>query len=321
MRIGYYMMWPKGSLHSGGNVIGDELHGEAMCRALRKLEGVESADLYAPNVPPPPGLDVMVYLNESPIERSWARRHVAYMQNAYPDGSEAALRRMQAARPDGFAFISRRLLEMHLADGGHGIFLPFGVDTSVFYPREPSAELAHEVAYVGSDIKGEERTTRYLLPALRHGLGLYGNWKLPRFKLRFWRRWTRTRSYQRRLAAVERGKIPQEDVPVLYSSAKVNLNFTAQDCVDWDVITLRTFEVLACKGFLISDRVEAAVHELPGCLVLTEGGDALSEQIAYYLARPEERRAIAEKGYRWATANATIESRMKTLLGYLRSLA
>jgi spore maturation protein CgeB len=319
MRIGFYMRWPKGSLGRAGNVLGDELYAEAMCRTLRAAPEMEHADLYAPNHPPDRALDVMVYLNDTPVERAWARRHVYYVQNAYADGSEHALRRFQAAGADGFAFISRKLLAMHREDGGDGLFLPFGVETSVFRPCPPSEEYAFDVAYVGGDIKGEVRTTRFLLPAARFSLGLYGNWALPRYNL--WLRFFRTPPYRRALARVARGKIPQEAVPTLYSSARVILNVTAQDCVDWDVITLRTFEVLACRGFLVTDRVDAAVEALPGGVVFTEGGDDLVEKIAYYLERPDERRAIAEAGFRYTMAHATIERRMVELLEFLRALA
>jgi spore maturation protein CgeB len=319
MRIGFYMQWAKGSLGRAGNVIGDELYAEAMCRTLRGMPGVEHAELYAPGHRPDRDLDMMVYLNDTPVERGWARRHAYYVQNAYAGGSEHALRRFQAAGADGFAFISRKLLEIHRATGGDGIFLPFGVETSVFRPCPPSREYDFDVAYVGGDIKGEARTSRYLLPAARFRLGLYGNWALPRYNL--WLRWFKTPAYRRRLAGIARGKLPQEAVPTLYSSARVNLNVTAQDCVDWDVITLRTFEVLACKGFLVTDRVAAAAEALQGGVVFTEGGDDLVEKVAYYLARPEERRAVAEAGFRYTIAHATIERRMLELLRYLKAIA
>jgi spore maturation protein CgeB len=320
VKVGFYMKWPKGSLERRGNVIGDELYAESMCRALRTLDGVEGAELYAPNAPPPPGLDVLVYLNDTPPERGWARRHVLYVQNAYGDGSDAIVARLRAARYDGYAFISNKLLGLHRAAGHEGIFLPFGVETSVFRPMPPSPDLAWDVAYVGNDIKGKDRTERYLMPAVEHRLGLYGNWALKRHGLKVWRRWTRHHAYQRRLEGLSQGKIPQERVPVLYSSAKVNLNVTIQDCVDWDVITLRTFEVLACRGFLVTDRVEVAERELAGCVVFTDGGDDLRDKLRHYLAHEEERRAIAEAGHRWVLANATVESRVATLHAYLRSL-
>ena len=179
MNIGFYIQWNKGSLSAReGNVLGDELIGESMCRVLRKMTGVDSCELYAPNNLPRRSLDVMVYLNETEPMPQWARRHFLYMQNAYSTGSEKALENYQRRNYDGYAFISSRLLQMHKATGLHGIFLPFGVETDLFQPHAPDPRYACEVAYVGSDIKGRVRSERYLYPASGFDFALYGNWRL-----------------------------------------------------------------------------------------------------------------------------------------------
>jgi spore maturation protein CgeB len=314
LEIGLYIRWPKGSLHSRGNVIGDELHAEGMLRALRKFPDIQDCALYAPNHLPSRKLDVMIYLNDTPPDERWARKHILYMQNAFGEGSYKILESFRKMNFDGYAFISQKLLDIHRREGYSGIFLPFGVDTSVFHPRAREDRYAFEVSYVGNDIKGEERSNVYLLPATRFRFGLFGNWRTQKL---LWR----NRPYQRVFAKISRGKIPQEDVPKLYSSTLINLNCTAQDCVDWDVITLRTFEVLACRGFLITDRVPATERELKDCVVFTDGGPDLEEKIAHYLERPDEQERIARNGYDYAIRFATIESRMATLLDYLKGIA
>jgi spore maturation protein CgeB len=315
MNIGCYIHWPKGSLNSKGNVLGDELIGESMCSALRRMKGVGSCELYAPNNLPECCLDVMIYLNDTPPNDVWAKKHLLYMQNAYGDGSDRALSRLQQRRYDGYAFISNKLLELHRRDGYSGIFLPFGVDTDLFSPHQVDLRYECDVCYVGSDIKGRERSEKYLWPAAGYNFALYGNWRL-QYRFQFWK----NLMYQKEFAGLSRGKIPQEDVPLLYSSAKITLNCTAQDCVDWDVITLRSFEVLACKGFLITDRVPVAERELNDCVVFTDGGEDLREKIAYYLERPKERQRIATNGFEYVLRNATITSRMETLMTYLKEL-
>jgi spore maturation protein CgeB len=313
MKIGFYIQWPIGSLTSKGNVIGDELHAEGMKKSLMLL-GVESCDIYAPNHLPQTKLDVMVYLNETKPQRQWAHKHVAYMQNAFGEGSDKALINIQQMEFDGYAFISNKLLQIHQRSGLHGIWLPFGVDTELFHPAEMGQEYSHDVTYVGNDIKGESRTLLYIHPATKFDFGLYGNWQLsPRYRLMFWK----VRPYQREFALLTRGKIPQQDVPLLYSRSRINLNCTAQDCVDWDVVTLRTYEVLACKGFLITDRVPSAERELKDCLVFTEGGKDLEDKIRYYLTRPTERERIAQNGYEYVLKNATSKVRMANFLDYL----
>jgi spore maturation protein CgeB len=323
MRVGFYIKYPTGSLaRSKGNVVGDELYAESLCRALLRSTSVKDAAVYGPNQRPSSRLDVMVYMNDSAPEHSMARLHMLYLQNAYGEGCDKKLRELHARPYDGYAFISHRLLELHRSSGRAGIFLPFGVDLDLFSPRSKQERYSFDVAYVGSDIKGEQRTNSYLLPATKFHFGLYGNWPSPDQGLRgFVRSLGRIPEYKRTFHQISRGKIPQADVPVLYSSAAINLNCTAQDCVDWDVITLRTLEVLACRGFLITDKVPVAMRTMEGCMVFTEGDRELTEQLSHYITHPEERAAIADKGYAYVKASASVDSRAKELSAYLESLS
>src|SRR3990172_1816159 len=95
MDIGLYINGNKNSLNSKSNDLGDELIGESLCGALLKIKEVSSAVLYAANFPPDKKLDFMVYLNDTELNAAWAKKHVLYMQNAYPEGSQVALRRFQ----------------------------------------------------------------------------------------------------------------------------------------------------------------------------------------------------------------------------------
>lgn len=320
MKIGFYIKWPKGSLNSKTNVLGDELLGDSMCGALLKNSNVELCELYAPNYLPDRKLDVMIYLNDIKPNNNWAAKHVLYLQNAYGDGSDNILKKLQHFGYDGYAFISERLLQIHRSSGYNGIFLPFGVDTETFYPRKLESDYAFDVAYIGNDIKGEYRTNKYLLPAAKFNMGLFGTWKIPRARVYIWKNWQKQPEYRKIFDKLSRGKIPQEKVPILYSSAKINLNCTIQDCVDWDVITLRTYEVLACKGFLITDKIPVAEKTMEKCMVFTDGGDDLLEKIEYYLDHETERKRIAQQGYEYVIKHATIDARMNELVKYLEEI-
>lgn len=334
MKIGFYIQWDKFSLtNKSGNVIGDELVSESLCRALKNFEDIEDAQVYAPNYMPSEKLDFMIYTqNIEPIE-GLADNNLVYMQNGLGDGAdyEEVLNRYKY---DGYIFFSQKLLDLHQSQGGKGIFLPFGVDVNEFSPKKIDKNYNFEVSYVGNDIKGEERTSQYLIPAIKFKFGLFGNWHPLKIKwiiktaLRF--DFSKIRmaveahndllGYQKKLSKISRGRIPQEKVPVLYSSSKINLNFTIQECVDWDTITLRTFEVLACKGFLITDRTPSAEKLLKNCVVFTDGGEDLEEKIKYYLKHPEERAKIAQRGYEYAIKHATIDARAKELYEYLKGI-
>jgi spore maturation protein CgeB len=325
MKIGLYTKWPKGvSSKYGYNLHGDELYADSMCQELEKNDAIESANRYYPNSLPKEKLDVMIYLNDTSPHHQWARKHVLYLQNGYGEGSDKVLEKLRDEIYDGFAFISNKLLEIHRSDGFEGIFLPFGVNTDLFYPVEKKEQYSYDVAYIGNDIKGEERTTQYILPAIKYNFALYGNWRNPkprlRRKIQFWRPIGIIPEYKEILFNITKGKIPQAEVPFIYSSAKINLNCTLQDCVDWDVITLRTYEVLACKGFLITDKVKIAEKTMHECIIFTDGGTDLSEKIKYYLHHPEEREKYAQRGYEYVSNTASLKSRMNTFTQYLEKI-
>ncbi len=318
--IGFYLTWNLGSLQSKlGNVLGDELYANSLTRALRELDPGLDVQVYAPNRLPEGQLDAMVYMNDDAPRADWAAKSLLYLQNAYGEGCDRKLAELRHHGYDGYAFISQRLLDMHQAAGYQGIFLPFGVDVAAFCPQPVDPALAFEVAYVGNDIKGTERSEAYLEPAADFAFGLFGNWRAPRARFRIWKNWLLPR-YKKRFERLSRGKIPQEQVPVLYSSSKINLNCTIQDCVDWDVITLRTLEVLACDGFLISDRVPASQRLLGDYVVFTDGHDQLRAQIRHYLAHDDERQRMARAGGEFVRRNFSIKATAVKLLKYLQEL-
>lgn len=320
LKIGFYVKW---AISATGNVIGDALLAESLCRALQNFPEVASAKLYAPDIPFDERLDILIYLNDVPRMESAARVHVHYMQNGVDGEPVHILKQLLLKKYDAHIFFSKVFLEIYEKEGRNGLYLPFGVDIKFFFPHVLQAEYAFDVSYVGNDIKGTERTMRYLYPAADFNFGLFGNWRLPGIN---WRRpwknisFLRLPGYRWKFAKLSRGRIPQEAVPILYSSSKINLNCTLQSCVDWDVVTLRTYEVLACRGFLLSDRVSAMETDLQGCLVITDGYDDLREKIAYYLAHDEERISIASKGYDHVVKHATVQARAEQLLVFLKKL-
>ena len=315
MRIGLYVMWP---IHKhSGNVIGDALVAETLCKNLRKLPHVESAEVYSPDAPIKFHLDAMVYMNETQPVREWADKHVLYWQNGTDSNIEEMFKIFYSRDCDGYAFFSRALLEQHIASGRNGIYLPFCADTSFYYPREYDNKFDFDVAYVGNDIKGTTTTMQYIYPALGFNFALFGNWVISkRDMFRF-----EDRPYRKAFANISRGRIPEDDVPVLYSSSKIILNTNIPQSRELGVVSLRTYQVLACGGFLISDPVLGMEEELRGKVVFTDGYEDLSEKIKYYLAHKDERQAIAEKGYNYAVKESqSAASVAGRLLAYLEEL-
>ena len=322
MDIGFYIIWEKNSLKSTGNVVGDELFAESLCKSINKQYKSIHAELYAPTYIPKKKLEVLIYLNESaPIEK-FSRHHFLYLQNGSEENIDKTLNNM-TLEYDGYIFFSeiiKNIFDEKVQDAKKSLFLPFGVDLDFFYPRETDACFTFDCAFIGNDIKGSESAMRYLFPATEFNFGLFGNWKVERHKYKIWKNLKKLPPYKKVFESISRGKIPQDCVPVLYSSAQINLNNTIKSCIDWDVITLRTYEVLACKGFLISDSVPIAEKTLKDCLVFTEGGEDLTGKIKYYLANSKKRQEIAQNGYDYVVKNCSIDARAAELINHIQEV-
>jgi spore maturation protein CgeB len=290
-------------------VIGEELYAKSLCRELTKLPDVSFTGVFSPGCLPTRKMDVMIHLNDTE-PNLYAHKHVLYMQNFYPEGSAAVLHRLHKENFDGYAFFSERLLEFHQSYGYTGIFLPLAADTDIFHPAPGSPNQKYDVVYVGNDIKDEERTMLYIYPAINFDFGLFGNWN---------QRW-HFRPYKNALRSISQGPVSREQAAILFSNAKIVINFTDTDSIIWDAMNLRFFEVLACKGFLISDMVPSARCQLKDCTVFSYGGNDLVEKIKYYLDRPEERMEMAERGYQYVIENATVSLRAKQLYEYLQQI-
>jgi len=306
---GSTIQWSTENHRFTGQFIGEELYAHSLCRELLQLEGVKTAQVYPPGCQPSTQLDVMIHLNDTQPGR-FARKHVLYIQNFYTEGSEVILRQLQKAGFDGYAFFSPRLLTLHEQSGLKGIFLPLAADTTIFQPYAKNPKYAYDVAYVGNDIKGEDRTMKYIYPAIHYNFGLFGNWQP----------WWHNCPYKEILSKISQGSLAREQSAILYSSSKIILNCTGEDSIHWDAMNLRLFEALACKGFLLSDKVPSAQRDLKDCLVFTDGGDDLIQKIDYYLSRPKERKEIGENGYQYVIKHATVTARAQQLYQYIQEI-
>ena len=105
MNIGFYIKWDKHSINSSGNVIGDELFAESLCKSINKQFNSIFAELYAPNHLPAEKLDVIIYLNDSPPNEKFAKYHILYLQNGYEDNLELIINRSLALEYDGYILI------------------------------------------------------------------------------------------------------------------------------------------------------------------------------------------------------------------------
>lgn len=311
MKIGFNFKFPIGSLvlGQGRNFLGDEMAANSLRRELLRFTGVTSCELF--NGAPKEKLDIIVYWHDNSPNKKWAKKSIFYFQNGYNEGSDKKLFELYQNNYDGFMFFSKPLYLLHKGLGYSGAFIPAAADEQHFKPMKPAEKYAFDVTYVGNDIKGIERTMRYLYPATKFNFGLFGNWNT-----KIW--WTRY--YRRVFKRISKGQIPFEDLPLLYNSAKIILNCTLQDNVNWDIITGRTYDILACNAFLITDVVPSAVEKFSDNVVFTSGGVDLGKKIKYYLRHDDERKKIASGGRKKILAGDTYKHRAQLMVKYFKEI-
>ncbi|KMP12494.1 hypothetical protein UR09_01010 [Candidatus Nitromaritima sp. SCGC AAA799-A02] len=124
----------------------------------------------------------------------------------------------------------------------------------------------------------------------------------------------------------ENRRLESDEIVKIYNAAKINLNLHSSTYhygvnPDGDFINPRTFEIAACGGFqLVDERSDLADLMEPGEEIATfRSIDELSGQIDYYLARPDEARAIVVHGRERVLKEHTLQHRMREMLIHIFS--
>lgn len=113
--------------------------------------------------------------------------------------------------------------------------------------------------------------------------------------------------------------VPNEEENLLYSSAKISLNFHEREADGSQphyILNQRTFKIPACGGFQICDEVPAVRKYFKEDELITAAYDADDwfEKIEYYLNNEKERRAIQKKGTERALRDHTYHNRIKMVM-------
>ena len=104
------------------------------------------------------------------------------------------------------------------------------------------------------------------------------------------------------------------EMPKIFNLSKINLNITMRPIQTG--LSLRIYDVLGCGGFLISNYQSEipSLFEVGKDLVVYESLQDLKEKCEYYLAHDDERKTIAESGYRKVRDYHTCTERIKEML-------
>jgi spore maturation protein CgeB len=111
----------------------------------------------------------------------------------------------------------------------------------------------------------------------------------------------------------------QEEMIEIFSSSRINLNFTEASQGGEPQIKGRTFEVPACGGFLLTGEAEdlESYFDLGREVVVFRDAAELRELTRYYLMHDSERRRIARAGYLRTVAEHTYHRRFAHIFGVM----
>lgn len=107
------------------------------------------------------------------------------------------------------------------------------------------------------------------------------------------------------------------EMPKVFRASRINLNFTIPNIKSG--IPLRIWDVLGAGGFLITNyQAEIPYYFEEGKdLVCFDGIDDLREKVGYYLTHEEERREIAQNGYRKVKEKHSYIERIRKMLALM----
>ena len=104
------------------------------------------------------------------------------------------------------------------------------------------------------------------------------------------------------------------EMPFVFRQSKINLNITTRSITSG--LSQRIWDVLACKGFLITNyQPEIDMFFRDGVhLVTYSSRDELIEKINYYLSHEREREEIAQNGYELVCQSGKVSDRVISMI-------
>lgn len=204
-----------------------------------------------------------------------------------------------------FYFIPKRFLLKKLEEQGAKkvFYLPCGCDPEVHYPIE--VKDLREKEYYGSDIAfigtWDKEREWWLSHLVDYNLKIWGNdWNRANRKLQS--KWMKKPAYG-------------EEFAKICSASKIILNIIRKQ--DKTSHNMKTFEIPACKGFILSNYEEEAVEFFPENTVAVyyKNVDDLKTKINFYLINGSERSIMVDNAYKTLiNGRHSYEDRIKNML-------
>lgn len=181
-------------------------------------------------------------------------------------------------------------------------YLPCGYDADLHYPVEindqEKKEFGSDIAFVGS---WDEEREWWLSHLLKYDLKIWGNsWQKANKKLQ--------EKWQGRAAI-------GEEFSKVCNASKININIIRKQ--NESAHNMRTFEIPACKGFVLSMRTEETTgfFEEDKEAAYFSTPEELKQKIDFYLKNENKRKEISEAGYlRLINSDYNYDDRVKIFL-------
>ena len=116
MKIWFRIIKRKIRSKKRGNVLGEELYANSMCKYLSRLKEVESVWVYSQANPPKEKMDFMIYMNDNLPNWSLAEKNILYLQNGYGEWSDKKLeelyKRKRKNKDISISYIKEIMIDM-----------------------------------------------------------------------------------------------------------------------------------------------------------------------------------------------------------------
>ena len=200
---------------------------------------------------------------------------------------------------------------MELRGGERTFFLHHGYNPQLHRPRLPDLgedQYLWDIVYVGN---ADAHKFRWLLPVAE----AFGNKRI----LVAGNRWKEMAAG----TALEPFVLPQvivgDRLALVHQLGRINLGIhggTHQRTGWRDYVSMRTFEIPACKGFMLHEDNEEirTLFNVDGEIDIFSDAAGLCERIDHYLDRPQRRREMIERAYARAVPAYSYAERARTII-------
>ena len=287
MKIGLFLHKINTFTHTAG-VWGENLWANAMVKGFEKLGHVATA--YGENMGYfPKEVDLAIYFHSDlpSFENPVGKQNVAIFHNWNAQILLETRLKPYLDFKGKVATISKVLAIRH-----NWLFLVPCVDLDFFHSVEHDESYNYDLAFIGNAIKEPDLCVKFLSkPRKDLKYGIFGN------------------GFNKVLS--------HEDSLKIYTASLANLSFTMKECFALDGLIARPFQISACKGLVISDKLPTLMEIFGDSMLYAENSIDILRHIEWLVDNSETRDKMREKAYQIVKENYNSEVSMRKLLEWV----